>query len=90
MISPLRSFPIRRQSASFGTLQAFEKLTSHSIKGKRTFARRQHGWLYMCDGELLTINAPKDAVSVYWDNNLKILNSFDEITVVTFPPSLSG
>ena len=41
---------------------------------------------YMSDGEMLTINAPKDSVSVYWDNNLKIPNSFGEITVVTFPP----
>jgi hypothetical protein len=41
---------------------------------------------YMSDGEMLTINAPKDSVSVYWENNLKIPNSFGEITVVTFPP----
>ena len=41
---------------------------------------------YMSDGEMPTINAPKDSDSVYWDNNLKILNSFGEITLVTFPP----
>jgi hypothetical protein len=30
----------------------------------------------MFDGDMLIINAPKDAVSVYWDNNLRFLNSF--------------
>ena len=41
---------------------------------------------YMSDGEMLTIKASKDSVSVYSDNNLRVLNSFGEITVVTFPP----
>jgi len=41
---------------------------------------------YMFDGEMLTINATKDSVSIYWDNNLNIAYSFGEITVVTFPP----